>query len=149
MYYSRVDIILFGTGLFKSAFSTYYLVELDLFFCVLVFRVSVSRKKWRLAEGRFYRVCTAVFWLKGFWLTEIRLVKYPHSVHGAYRSICSSQQKQLLISYLTMRMSHDFNLNLFPRGFYEIILYRAFYKVKNLIHDFGSKSQIIFKCCNK
>ena len=43
MYYSRVVIILFSTGLYKSAFSTYSFGKTRFSsFCVLVFRVSVS-----------------------------------------------------------------------------------------------------------
>ena len=43
MYYSRVVIILCSADLYKSAFSTYYFGKTRfLFFCVLVFRVSVS-----------------------------------------------------------------------------------------------------------
>ena len=41
--YSRVVIILFSTGLYKSAFSTYSFGKTRFSsFCVLVFRVSVS-----------------------------------------------------------------------------------------------------------
>ena len=43
MYYLRVVIILFRTGLYKSAFSTYDFGETSFSsFCFLVFRVSVS-----------------------------------------------------------------------------------------------------------
>ena len=43
MYYSRVVIILFSTGLYKSAFSTYSFGKTRFSsFCVLVFRVSAS-----------------------------------------------------------------------------------------------------------
>ena len=43
MYYFRVVIILFSTGLCKSAFSIYDFGKSSFsFFCVLVFRVSVS-----------------------------------------------------------------------------------------------------------
>ena len=43
MHYSRVVIILFSTGLYKSAFSTYSFGKTRFsFFYVLVFRVSVS-----------------------------------------------------------------------------------------------------------
>ena len=41
--YSRVVIILFSTGLYKSAFSTYSFGKITfLSFCVLVFHVSIS-----------------------------------------------------------------------------------------------------------
>ena len=43
MYYFRVVIILFSTGLYKSAFSTYDFGKTSFSsFCVLVLRVSVS-----------------------------------------------------------------------------------------------------------
>ena len=43
MFYFRVVIILFSTGLYKSAFSTYDFGKTSFSsFCVLVFRVSVS-----------------------------------------------------------------------------------------------------------
>ena len=43
MYYSRVVIILFSTGLYKFAFCTYSFGKTRfLYFCVLVFRASVS-----------------------------------------------------------------------------------------------------------
>ena len=42
LYYSRVVIILFSTGLYKSAFSTYFFGKMKFSsFCVLVFRVPV------------------------------------------------------------------------------------------------------------
>ena len=43
MYYSRVVIILFSAGLYKSAFSTYSFDKTSFSsFCVLAFRLSVS-----------------------------------------------------------------------------------------------------------
>ena len=42
MYYSRVVIILFNKGLYKSAFFTYFFVRTTFSsFCVLIFRLSV------------------------------------------------------------------------------------------------------------
>ena len=151
MYYSRVDIILFGTGLFKSAFSTFYLIELDFCFSAFQFFVFLYVEKngdqLRVDFTEFARQFSGLR-VFGFDRNSIGEV-HSFSSRGIQVHMLKPTKATVLISYLTVRMSHGFNLSLFPRGFYEVILQRSFYKVKNLIHDFGSKLQIIFKCCNK
>ena len=141
MYYSRVDIILFGTGLFKSAFSTFYLIELDFCFSAFQFFVFLYLEKngdqLRVDFTEFARQFSGLR-VFGFDRNSIGEV-HSFSSRGIQVHMLKPTKATVLISYLT----ED------SRGFYEVILQRSFYKVKNLIHDFGSKLQIIFKCCNK
>ena len=91
MYYFRVVIVLFRTGLYKSAFSIYVFGKTSFsFFCVLVFRVSVSL-------GFHFYFCS-MFWIQCL-LKDLITLCYQENVinHGLFNFVLTSFKRSVKI----------------------------------------------------